>query len=56
MGALVDELSPIDYVQAFGEGGALAYGKNDEYSDIDAYLLVDDGKVKDTFEAVDPRA
>lgn len=51
--AMVNALSPIDYVQAFWEGGAIAFGRNDEYSDIDAYLLVDDGKVEETFEVVE---
>ena len=51
--ALVNRLTPLEYVHAFWEGGAIAYGRNDKFSDIDAYLLVIDGNVAETFEAVE---
>ena len=51
--ALRKALVQIDYVQAFWEGGAGAWNRIDEWSDIDAYLLVDDGKVQDAFESVE---
>ncbi len=51
--ALFKALNAIDYIKAFWEGGALAYERNDEYSDIDAYLLVDDGKAEETFAVVE---
>jgi len=53
IGALSRELSKISFVQAFWEGGAVAWGRVDEYSDIDAYLLVDEGRVQETFDAVE---
>ena len=51
--ALVNRLKPLEYVHAFWEGGAISYGRNDKFSDIDGYLLVDDEKVPETFEAVE---
>ena len=50
---LVDALGPLEYVHAFWEGGAAAFDRIDEWSDIDAYLLVDDEKVSDTFLVVE---
>ena len=51
--ALSRELSKISFVQAFWEGGAVAWGRVDEYSDIDAYLLIDVGKTQETFDVVE---
>lgn len=51
--ALVDALEPLDYVHAFYEGGAVAFDRIDEWSDIDLYLVVDDEKVEETFLAVE---
>ncbi len=53
MSALADMLRPLDYVHSFWEGGAPGYGRLDEWSDIDAYILVDDGKVERTFRVVE---
>lgn len=53
MSALADALTPLVYVHAFWEGGAPGYGRLDEWSDIDAYILVDDGKVEQTFRTVE---
>ena len=50
---LVDVLKPIEYVRAFWEGGAVAFNRVDEWSDIDLYLVVDDEKVDETFLAVE---
>jgi len=50
---LIDALEPLEYVHAFWEGGAAAFDRIDEWSDIDAYLMVDDEKVADTFLVVD---
>lgn len=50
---LVNALKPLDYVHAFYEGGAAAYNRIDEFSDVDAYAVVNDDKVKETFLAVD---
>ncbi len=50
---LVDVLKPLDYVHAFWEGGAAAFGRIDEWSDLDLYLIVDDARADDTFVAVE---
>jgi len=46
-------LEPIDYVHAFWEGGAVAFNRVDEWSDIDAYVAVDDDKVDEAFLVVE---
>jgi len=51
--ALVDALEPLDYVHAFYEGGAAAFDRIDEWSDIDLYLVIDDNKVDEAFLAVE---
>ncbi|MFX0088641.1 MAG: hypothetical protein ACFFA1_03545 [Promethearchaeota archaeon] len=51
--ALVKFLEPLDYIHAFWEGGAAAYKRIDEWSDMDIYIVVDDEKVDDTFLAVE---
>lgn len=50
---LVNALKPLDYVHAFYEGGAAAFNRIDEWSDIDLYVVVDDEKVDTTFQAVE---
>ena len=50
---LVETLKPIDFVQAFFEGGAAAFNRIDEWSDIDVYLIVDDDKVSQTFQVAE---
>ncbi len=50
---MTDALEPLDYVFAFWEGGAAGFERADEWSDIDAQAIVDDGRVEDVFEAVD---
>jgi len=50
---LVDALKPLDYVHAFWEGGAAAFNRIDEWSDIDVYLVVDDKKVDESFLVVE---
>ncbi len=51
--SLSASLGKADFVKAFWEGGAKAWNRVDEWSDIDAYLLVDEGRVPDTFELVE---
>lgn len=51
--ALLEALKPLDYVHAFYEGGAAAFNRIDEWSDLDLYLVVDDEKVNETFVAVE---
>lgn len=46
---LTKALKPLDYIHAFWEGGAAAFHRIDEWSDIDLYLVVDDKKVHETF-------
>lgn len=50
---LADVLKPLSYVHAFWEGGAVAFNRVDEWSDIDLYLAVDDEKVEEAFIAVE---
>jgi hypothetical protein len=50
---LVNELEPLDYVHAFYEGGAAAFHRVDEWSDIDLMAVVDDEKVDATFLAAE---
>jgi hypothetical protein len=50
---LVNALKPLDYVHAFYEGGAAAFNRVDEWSDIDLYLVVDDEKVNEAFLAAE---
>jgi len=51
--ALAEALKPLDYVHAFYEGGAAAFNRIDEWSDLDLYLVVDEEKVNETFVAVE---
>lgn len=46
---LANALKPLNYVHAFYEGGATAFNRVDEWSDIDLYVVVDDDKVDATF-------
>lgn len=50
---LANALKPLSYVYAFYEGGAAAFGRVDEWSDIDLYLIVEDTKVDESFLAVE---
>jgi predicted nucleotidyltransferase len=48
---LVEALKPLDYVHAFYESGAIAFNRLDEWSDLDLYVVVDDGRADDAFVA-----
>ncbi len=50
---LADSLKPLGFVHAFYEGGAVAFDRVDEWSDLDLYFVVDDDKVADTFQVVE---
>ena len=50
---MVEALEPINYIHAFWEGGAAAFNRVDEWSDIDIYLVVDKNKVEEAFLAVE---
>lgn len=47
--ALAAVLKPLEYVHAFYEGGAAAFKRIDEWSDIDLYVVVDDDRIDETF-------
>jgi hypothetical protein len=51
--ALIDKLKPLDFVHAFWEGGAIAFNRVDQWSDIDLYAAVDDDKTEDAFLVVE---
>jgi hypothetical protein len=51
--AIVDALEPLDYVYALWEGGAVAFGRVDEWSDIDICIDAEDDRVKDAFPVVE---
>ncbi|CAN5629386.1 hypothetical protein BH10BAC5_BH10BAC5_00390 [soil metagenome] len=48
--ALITALIDIDFVQAVWEGGAAAFDRVDEWSDIDVAVIVKDGMEKETFQ------
>ena len=50
---LAKALKPLDYAHALYEGGAAAFNRVDEWSDIDLYLIVNDEKVNEAFLAVE---
>ena len=51
--ALRSALKPLPYVIAMWEGGSAAWGRADEWSDIDLQILVEDERSTDTFAHVD---
>jgi hypothetical protein len=51
--ALASSLRRLAYVHAFWEGGAVAFGRADEWSDLDLYVLVDDGTSTAAFKAME---
>jgi hypothetical protein len=48
---LKNALEPLDYVNAMWEGGAAAWGRADQWSDIDLLIDVADEKVDETITA-----
>jgi len=46
-------LEPLDYVYAMWEGGSAAFGRLDQWSDIDLQFDVDDDHVADTFSIIE---
>lgn len=53
IGALTATLEPLSFVDAMWEGGAAAFRRLDEWSDIDLYVVAADDKVPQTFRAVE---
>ncbi len=51
--ALRAALEPLDYTYAMWEGGAAAFGRVDEWSDIDVQIDVDDDRVEDAFAVIE---
>jgi hypothetical protein len=50
--ALKEALEPLDFINAMWEGGSAAFGRLDQWSDIDLQFDVTDDKVEETFQAV----
>jgi predicted nucleotidyltransferase len=53
LSALRARLEPLEYVHAMWEAGAIAFGRVDEWSDVDLQIVVDDDRVEDAFVAVE---
>ena len=51
--ALVGALEPLDYVYALWEGGAVAFDRVDEWSDIDICVDAEDDRVEEAFPVVE---
>src|SRR5205814_1129744 len=51
--SMAEDLRDLPYVHAFWEGGAAAFNRVDTWSDLDLYVVVDDGMVPPTFEVVE---
>ncbi len=51
--ALKDAFQPLPYVDAFWEAGAAAFHRVDEWSDLDLYAVVAEGKLDETFRVVE---
>ena len=49
---VVNALKPLDYIHAVWEGGAASFGRVDEWSDIDLYVVCDDERVEDSFKVM----
>lgn len=46
-------LTSLDYVQAMWEGGAAAFHRIDDWSDLDIYVVADDERVTDVFRVIE---
>jgi hypothetical protein len=51
--ALCDALEPLEYTHALWEGGAAAFQRVDEWSDLDLLIDVDDEYVSDTLQVIE---
>lgn len=52
-GAIARALEPLDFVHAMWEGGAVAFDRADEWSDIDICVDADDERVEEVFPVVE---
>src|SRR5690606_11406044 len=50
---LIAELQPLEYVNAFWEGGSEAFDRTDEWSDIDLGVDVKDDKIEEAFTEIE---
>lgn len=50
--AFIRGLEPLDYVDALWQAGSIAFGRHDEWSDIDLYIVCADDRVEDLFADV----
>lgn len=53
LAALRAALEPLPFARAFWEGGSAAFGRLDEYSDLDLHVDAEDDRVEDVFRAVE---
>jgi len=51
--ALQNALEPLDYVKAMWQGGAAAFGRVDQWSDVDLMVIADDEHVEGVMRLVD---
>lgn len=51
--SFIKALEPLAYVDALWEAGAASFGRVDQWSDIDLYAVVEDGRVEDAFKSVE---
>lgn len=49
--AIRDAVEPLPHVHAMWEGGAIAFGRVDKWSDIDLYVDTDDAKAEEVLKA-----
>ncbi len=50
--AFADRLEQIPYCRALWEGGSTAWNRDDEWSDLDLMVLVDDGRIDEILSAI----
>jgi predicted nucleotidyltransferase len=50
---VVKALKSLPHVHAVWEGGAASWKRVDEWSDVDLYVVCDDGRVEDTFQVIE---
>lgn len=51
--SIVDALKPLDYVFGVWQCGSVAFGRVDEWSDLDVIVDVEDDKVEEVFKVTD---
>ena len=51
--AIARALEPLDYVHAMWEGGAAAFGRVDEWSDVDICVSADDERIEEPFAIIE---